>query len=137
MSSPFERAAAKASAAIDRRFAGSASDAPTMLRIVPMQTGKGWTAPQPDGSRRPVEVIGVIVRQPSRLHVVDNQVGRDFNNALVVRETYATIETSRLGEADIRKGDQLIDIAKNETFEISVAEPHGVVRRRFTLVQKQ
>ncbi len=137
MPSPFDRAAAKLSAAVDRRFAGSASDAPKMLLIVPMCSGKGYTAPAPDGSRQPIEVIGALIRRPERMHVVDNRLGKDFNRALVMRETYATIDTARLGSLAVRKGDQVVDLDSGETLEVTAVEPHAITRTRLTLVTQQ
>jgi hypothetical protein len=127
--STFADAWVKRQPALDRVFAET-------IRLVPMLAG-GYTAPLVDPDRAERLVPAIISETPERKHTVRNAVGRDFDPAIVLADTVASIDSARLGGDLPRPGDRVIAVDRPEApaFEITVVESDGLARVLLSLVR--
>ena len=115
--------------ALDRAFAET-------IRLVPMRPG-GYAEAVPDPDRAERQVLAIIVERPDRKRTVQNAVGRDFDRAIVMADTVASIDTMRLGGEWPKVGDRAIlpDRPDQPAFEIMVVEGDGLARVLLSLVR--
>lgn len=115
--------------ALDRAFAET-------VRLVPMRSG-GYADAAPDLDRAERQVLAIITERPDRKRTVENAVGRDFDRALVMAETVASIDAGRLGGEWPKVGDRviLLDRPDQPAFEITVVESDGLARVLLSLVR--
>jgi hypothetical protein len=115
--------------ALDRAFAET-------VRLVPMRPGGYAEAvSDPDHSER--QVLAIITERPDRKRTVQNAVGRDFDRAIVMADTVASIDAMRLGGEWPKVGDRviLLDRPDYPAFEITVVESDGLARVLLSLVR--
>lgn len=114
--------------ALDRAFAET-------IRLVPMRPG-GYAEAVPDPDRAERQVLAIITERPDRKRTVQNAVGRDFDRAIVMADTVASIDVMRLGSEWPKVGDRviLLDRPDQPAFEITVVESDGLARVLLSLV---
>jgi hypothetical protein len=107
---------------LDRLFAET-------IRLVPMGAG-GYAAGVLDPDRAERKIPAIITETPRRMHTVENSVGRDFDRAVVMAETTASIDRARLGAELPNIGDLVIAVDRPNapTFEITAVESDGLAR---------
>ena len=106
------------------------------VRLVPtLPAGYAEAAPDPDRAER--QVLAIITERPDRMRTVQNAVGRDFDRAIVMADTIASIDTTRLGGEWPKVGDRviLLDRPDQPAFEITVVESDGLVRVLLSLIR--
>jgi hypothetical protein len=106
------------------------------IRLVPMRAG-GYAAGGPDPGRIERQVQAIITEKPQRMRAVENSVGRDFDRMVVMADTVASIDQTKL-VADLPKaGDLVIAIDRPDapSFEITTVESDGLARILLSLVR--
>jgi hypothetical protein len=91
--------------------------------------------PAPDRIER--ELPAIITEMPQRMRAVENSLGRDFDRTVVMADTVASIDQTKLG-ADLPKvGDLLVAIDRFDTpsFEVTTVESDGLARILLSLVR--
>jgi hypothetical protein len=114
---------------LDRVFAET-------IRLVPMRAG-GYAEGGPDPGRIERQVPAIITEKPQRMRAVENSVGRDFDRMVVMADTVASIDQTKL-VADLPKaGDLVIAIDRLDTpsFEVTTVESDGLARILLSLVR--
>jgi hypothetical protein len=106
------------------------------IRLVPRRPG-GYTDAAPDPDRAERELLAIITETPQRKRTVQNEVGRDFDRAIVMADTIASIDAVRLGGEWPKVGDRvtLLDRPDQPAFEITVMESDGLARILLSLVR--
>jgi hypothetical protein len=128
MSSPFQQAALAASTAVDAIYG-------ERVRIDPMRPGR-YTGPAADPDRASRVVTAALSIRAHRIRMSDDKFGRDFNTQFAGALITFTVARSELDGLDVRPGDRMVRLDHgDETFEISVMSPCGMVRTLFDLVQ--
>lgn len=128
MSSPFQQAALAASTAVDAVYG-------EQVRIDPMVPGR-YTGPVADSARAGRVVTAALAVRAHRLRMSDNKFGRDFNTQFSGAQITFTVARAELEGLDVRPGDRMVRLDHgDETLEISVISPCGMVRTMFDLVQ--
>jgi hypothetical protein len=125
----FSQAWAARQSELDRVFAET-------IRLVPMRAG-GYAAGGPDPDRIERQVPAIITEKPQRMRAVENSVGRDFDRMVVMADTVASIDQTKL-VADLPKaGDLVIAIDRPDTpsFEVTTVESDGLARILLSLVR--
>ena len=115
--------------ALDRAFAET-------IRLVPRRPG-GYAEGAADPDRSERQVLAIITERPDRMRTVQNAVGRDFDRAIVMADTVASIDTMRLGGEWPKVGDRAIlpDRPDQPAFEITVVANDGLARVLLSLVR--
>lgn len=128
MSSPFQQAALAASTAVDIVYG-------ERVRIDPMLPGR-YTGPVADPARAGRVVTAALAIRAHRIRMSDDKFGRDFNTQFAGAQHTFTVARSELEGLDVRIGDRMVRLDHgDETFEIVVVSPCGMVRTMFDLVQ--
>jgi hypothetical protein len=106
------------------------------ISLVPTRPG-GYAEGAPDPDRAERQVLAIITERPDRMRTVQNAVGRDFDRAIVMADTIASIDTTRLGGEWPKVGDRviLLDRPDQPAFEITVVESDGLVRVLLSLIR--
>jgi len=106
------------------------------IRLIPMLTG-GYAAPVIDPDRAERLLPAIITEIPQRKHMDENAIGRDFNPAMVVAQTIASIDQTRLNGELPKEGDRVmaLDRPAQPTFEITTVESDGLARILLSLVR--
>ena len=106
------------------------------IRLIPMLTG-GYAALVIDPDRAERLLPAIITEIPQRKHMDENAVGRDFNPAMVVAQTTASIDQTRLNGELPKEGDRVmaLDRPAQPTFEITTVESDGLARILLSLVR--
>ena len=125
----FLQAWAARQADLDRVFAET-------IRIVPMRAG-GYAAGVPDPDRAARQIPAIITETPRRMRTVENSVGRDFDRAVVMADTIASIDAARLGTDLPNVGDLVMAVDRPDapSFEIAAVESDGLARVLLSLVR--
>jgi len=106
------------------------------ISLIPMLTG-GYAAPVIDPDRAERLLPAIITEIPQRKHMDENAIGRDFNPAMVVAQTIASIDQTRLNGELPKEGDRVmaLDRPAQPTFEITTVESDGLARILLSLVR--
>ena len=127
--SQFSEAWAARQPALDRAFAET-------IRLVPRRPG-GYAEGAADPDRSERQVLAIITERPDRIRTGQNAVGREFDQAIVMADTVASIDTTRLGGEWPKVGDHvvLLDRPDQPVLEITVVESDGLARVLLSLVR--
>ena len=97
----------------------------------------GYVAGVPDPDRAARQIPAIITEAPRRMRAVENSVGRDFDRAVVMADTIASIDAARLGTDLPNVGDLVMAVDRPDapSFEIAAVESDGLARVLLSLVR--
>ena len=125
----FSQAWAARQPQLDRVFAET-------IRLAPTRAG-GYAAGIPDPDRIERQFLAIITETPQRMRAVENSVGRDFDRTMVMADTVASIDQTKLEGQLPKVGDLVIAIDRPAAprFEVTTVESDGLARILLSLVR--
>jgi hypothetical protein len=105
------------------------------VRIVPTKAG-GYAGRSADPDRAPVELVGVFnTLNDQTMNLTGDHSGQPFIQRTAVQNAALHVRTADLGGLDVRAGDLVVLLDRDETYEINRAVREATEVSMFSLIR--